>query len=125
MYIQKEDITDKTLFDCDDIYINQANANIERVALSVGVKSSDIKNPATDMVKRLGICYACSLIALDSVGQDPTVNIEGKRSDDIYYQKYKMYTDEVDKILKTITRADFTGIDAETIGCGSVPLYRT
>ena len=116
--------TDNVLI-CDDVDVEGANSYIESIANGYGVLASEVLLPVSAPVRRLGVLYAYRTKALSMVGSDPTVNLDGSRSDDLYAQKYSLYKTELGEQLKLLTVKDFTGVISEGSGVGTIPLYRS
>ena len=120
-YIVLEDIKDEVL-NCTQDDVDEGNGHIVRTALKCGVVATEIAEPISPIVKRLGVMYACYNRALNTVGTDPTVTVDGSRSEDIYNIKRKTYLDELRRIENDITDVDFTG--KQKTGGGAINLLR-
>ena len=120
-FIALADVRDSVL-QCDELDIAEANTFVLNTAIKLGVKQEDIKLPASYLVKRLGIVFACYNRCLLSVGSDATVVFEGSRNDDVFAQKLNFYKAEVEKISNELRVYDFTA-DYKT-GSTTINLWR-
>ena len=122
-YISLDDIRDEIL-QCTDDDLTMGNDTIEHLASKLGV--SEIKLPVKAIVKRLGVASACYNRCLMQAGTDPTATFNGANgmeNSDIYAQKLKLYKAEMQRLLETITSADF-GVTGGRGRC-SIALYRS
>lgn len=120
-FIALADVRDSVL-QCDELDIAEANTFVLNTAIKLGAKQEDIKLPASYLVKRLGIVFACYNRCLLSVGSDATVVFEGSRNDDVFAQKLNFYKAEVEKISNELRVYDFTA-DYKT-GSATINLWR-
>ena len=120
-FIALADVRDSVL-QCDELDIAEANTFVLNTAIKLGAKQEDIKLPASYLVKRLGIVFACYNRCLLSVGSDATVVFEGSRNDDVFAQKLAFYKAEVEKISNELRVYDFTA-DYKT-GSTTINLWR-
>lgn len=120
-FIALADVRDSVL-QCDELDIAEANTFVLNTAIKLGAKQEDIKLPASYLVKRLGIVFACYNRCLLSVGSDATVVFEGSRNDDVFAQKLNFYKAEVEKISNELRVYDFTA-DYKT-GSTTINLWR-
>jgi len=71
-YIARDDITNKLFSRQSDtaknIYVDQANMEIEDFAIRLGVSVTNIVTPIHYKVKRYAVLYALSLFAEDNIG---------------------------------------------------------
>ncbi len=121
-YIDITDMQDAVL-ECIDDDIMMGNDTIEHLAEKLGV--TDIPIPASYIVKRLGIVSAYYNCCLRKAGTDPTTVFNGAggvENSDIYAQKLKLYKAEMERLLATITAADF-GVTGGH-GRATIPMYR-
>lgn len=88
--------------------VDEANAYLRSVAVCCGV--TQIRQPISHNVKRLGIAYACYMRAVASVGTDASVTFDGNRHNDVFAQKAELYGKEVKMLAATINANDFTGM---------------
>lgn len=122
-YISLDDIRDEIL-QCTDDDLTMGNDTIEHLASKLGV--SEIKLPVKAIVKRLGVVSACYNRCLMQTGTDPTATFNGANgmeNSDIYAQKLKLYKAEMQRLLETITPADF-GVTGGRGRC-SIALHRS
>lgn len=104
VFIGTEDITDSVLAGrVPDVCISNANDYVNRIAAKLGV----MEPVPTVTSKQLAVCVACRDCCLGLVGTDPTVTIDGSRNDDVYAQKYKLYSAQIETLEKSMTAADF------------------
>ena len=89
-FIALTDITDNILT-CRDCDVDYANDYLHRLAASFSLSDADIQLPPRLAIKQLGKAVACRECAASMVGSDTTVMVDGSRSEDIYFQKYKIY----------------------------------
>lgn len=125
-FITIDDITDNILI-CNDNHIEGANAFLNELALSFNLKPEEIRFPPRLNVKRLGIYYACKECALEMVGSDTTVMMDGKRTDDIYLQKYNLYNQLFKDLKSEIGFEDFAVDDVDLSGKKGIyilPIFR-
>ncbi|WP_044503175.1 hypothetical protein [Megasphaera massiliensis] len=122
-FIGQVDITDNILT-CRDSDIAYANAYLHRLAVSFGLSDDEIQLPPSIVVQQLGKAIACRECAAAMVGSDTTVMVDGSRSEDIYYQKYKMYVQLAKDLESRLTYKDMAidGIDGS--GKGGVGVIR-
>lgn len=122
-YITVSDIQDEIL-QCTDDDIAMGNDTIEHLAQKLGV--SEIPLPVKAIVKRLGVVSACYNRCLMQAGTDPTTVFNGAggvENSDVYAQKLKLYKAEMQRLMETITAADF-GV-AGGGGRSTISLYRS
>lgn len=122
-FIGQVDITDNIL-NVRDSDIAYANDYLHRLANSFGLADDEILIPPTLAVQQLGKAIACRECAASMVGSDTTVMVDGSRSEDIYYQKYKMYVQLAKDLESRLTYKDLAidGIDGS--GKGGVGVIR-
>lgn len=122
-FITLADITDNILT-CRDCDVDYANDYLHRLAASFSLSDADIQLPPRLAIKQLGKAVACRECAASMVGSDTTVMVDGSRSEDIYFQKYKMYVQMAKDLESRMTYADFAidGIDGS--GKGGVGVIR-
>ncbi len=121
-YIDMTDLHDAVL-ECIDDDIAMGNDTIAHLADKLGV--TEISLPASYIVKRLGIVSAYYNCCLRRAGTDPTTVFNGAggvENSDIFAQKLKLYKAEMDRLLVTITAADF-GVTGGH-GRATIPMYR-
>ncbi len=125
-FITLTDLTTDNVLTPTQEDVNLANTYVAGIASSLGVTADALLQPAGVAVKRLGELYAYSTKALSMVGSDPTVNMDGSRTDDLYKQKYELYKEALADHLASLKASDFTGKseDGEGGGMGYIPLYR-
>lgn len=123
-FIKIEDIKDEILkVGTDDVAA--ANEYVTGLAARFRVKPSELLNPPTYTVKRIAICYACYIRAVSEVGTDATVNYAGELSganQDAYTQKAKLYKQELEGLVNSLTALAFTG--KEVGGSITVNVFR-
>ena len=119
-YIDFGDIQDAVL-NCtyDDIAYGNEIIN----SLASRLKVTDIPEPVPYIVKRLGVVAACYNRCLLQTGTDPTTVFNGAGGSDIYAQKLKLYKAEMERLMASITAADFGVTGGQ--GRASIPLYRS
>lgn len=115
-FITLNDIRDSVL-QCDENDVAAANEYLYNTALKMGVEEADIVLPASFIVKRLGIAFACYNRCLLSVGSDGTVIFEGSRSEDVFNQKLALYKEEIKAITDELRVYDFTGTALKGSAC--------
>lgn len=120
-YIFLDDIKDEVLR-CTQSDVDEGNNYIARMAFRLGVSAAEIVVPTPIVIKRIGVVYTCYNRALNMVGTDPTITIDGSRSEDIYNIKRKTYLDELRRLENDITVDDFTG--RRKAGGGAINLFR-
>lgn len=123
-FITLEDVVDD-IVNCSESDIEEANSYLLNIAKRFRVKEARIKIPAVYTVKRLGCVYALYIACIRCIGTDNIVALdtESARSD-IYAQKAKFFKDEMDRIEKNLSAADFIDKDGERGGCWNVPIWR-
>lgn len=122
-YIDFGDIQDAVL-DCKYEDIVYGNEIINSLASRLQV--TDIPEPVPYIVKRLGVVAACYNRCLLQTGTDPTTVFNGAggvENSDIYAQKLKLYKAEMERLMASITAADFGVTGGQ--GRASIPLYRS
>lgn len=122
-YITVNDVQDEIL-QCTVSDIAMGNDTIEHLAQKLGV--SEITVPVQAIVKRLGVASACYNRCLMKAGTDPTTvfnGANGVENSDVYAQKLKLYRAEMQRLMQTITAADF-GVSGGG-GRSTIPLYRS
>lgn len=107
IFVTEADIHDEVLR-VDDNDIDAANNYVAQIAFSLNIDLSQIPNPPSFIIKRLGVCYACYNRALMEVGRDPVTNLDGSTTD-INAQKRKLYMEELTSIKSSLTAEDFLG----------------
>lgn len=122
-FITLYDISDNILV-CRDSDIEYANDYLHRLAASFGLADDEVRLPPSIAVQQLGKAIACRECAAAMVGSDTTVMVDGNRSEDIYYQKYKMYVQLAKDLESRLTYKDMAvdGIDGS--GKGGVGIIR-
>ncbi len=118
-FVTIDDITDNILIPVDK-HIEYANSYLTDKAYSFNLVIDEIRFPPSDRVKRLGAMLACRECALDMVGSDTTVMTDGRRTDDIYLQKYKLYNELINDLEKQLGFEDFAADDVEPQGKGGI-----
>lgn len=122
-YIDITDIQDAVL-ECTYDDVSMGNDTIEHIAGKLGVTT--ISTPVSYIVKRLGVVSACYNRCLLQAGTDPTTVFNGAggvENSDIFAQKLKLYKAEMERLMSTITAADF-GVTGGH-GRATVPMYRS
>lgn len=107
--------------------IEFANQYLTRAAEGMGLTEADLKIPASPIIKRLGEVIALRETAISLIGSDPTAYADGLDEDDIYYRKYKLYSDTAKQLESTLTYTDFAkkGVDDDGKGgVGSISISR-
>ena len=104
--ITLDNIADRVLLVTQDD-VDEANAYLESIAARYGV--TQMQQPISHNVKRLGVAYACYMRAVASVGTDASVTFDGSRHDDVFAQKAELYGKEVKMLAALINANDFTG----------------
>jgi len=112
-YITSADITNK-IFNRNPIanvqtYIDQANIEIEDLAIRKGVAVADIVTPPHVKIVRYGVQYALSIFAEDRIGFN---NSEGDiQGEDIYDSLFKRSRYILQNVKQDITPVMFTGAE--------------
>lgn len=118
-FITIDDITDNILNPLDK-HIEYANSYLTDKAYSFNLVIDEIRFPPSNRVKRLGALLACRECALDMVGSDTTVMTDGKRTEDIYLQKYKLYDELIQDLESKLGFEDFATDDVAPQGKAGV-----
>jgi hypothetical protein len=109
-YITKDDIKDVVLRDHlktatnETYYLEKGDSYLNDLATEKGAES--VSEPLSYKVQELLICKICSLIANDRIGTKKGAASlrEGAPAEDIYYTKWKHYTDCVSKLEQEVTK---------------------
>jgi len=118
-YITSADITNKlfnraySLNPTDiEVYISDANVEIEDLAIRKGVAVADIVTPIHVKIVRYGVQYAISLFAEDRIGFN---NSEGQfQGEDVYESLFKRSRYLLQNVKQDINPVMFTG-EPETV----------
>lgn len=121
-FIELVDIKDDTLF-CTEDDVDAANEYILGLATKHKVQESKLLQPPRYTIKRVGICYACYVRAMNATGIDAIATISGGgESRDINYQKARLYRQELDSLVNNLAASDFTA--EEVNGSITVNVFR-
>ena len=124
-FITISDITDEVL-QVSDADVVAANAYVNGLAQKFRVTDpSLLLNPPSYTVKRVAICYACYIRAINAIGTDATVVFDGSggsEARDINAQKAKFYKQELDSLVNNLTTSAFTG--EEVSGSVTINVFR-
>lgn len=124
-FITISDITDEVL-QVSDADIVAANAYVNGLAQKFRVTDPGLLlNPPSYTVKRVAICYACYIRAINAIGTDATVVFDGSGGNegrDINAQKAKFYKQELDSLVNNLTTSAFTG--EEVSGSVTINVFR-
>lgn len=124
-FITISDITDEVL-QVSDADVVAANAYVNGLAQKFRVSDPRLLlNPPSYTVKRVAICYACYIRAINAIGTDATVVFDGSggsEARDINAQKAKFYKQELDSLVNNLTTSAFTG--EEVSGSVTINVFR-
>lgn len=107
--------------------LTYANQYLTRLAASFGVAEDEVRAEPSAIIKRLAEAIALRETAVSLVGSDSTAYMDGINSDDIYYRKYKLYSDRAKELETNLSYKDFVkdGVsDDGKAGIGSVHISR-
>ena len=124
-FITVDDVEDAVLQVSEgDVVV--ANAYVNNLAKKFRVTDdSKLLNPPGYTIKRIAICYACYVRAINSIGTDATVVFDGSgggEGRDINAQKAKFYRQELDGLVNNLTTSAFTG--EEVSGSVTINVFR-
>jgi hypothetical protein len=124
-FITVDDVNDAVLQISEEDVV-AANAYVNSLAKKFRVTDdSKLLNPPVYTIKRIAICYACYVRAMNSIGTDATVVFEGSgggEGRDINAQKAKFYRQELDSLVNNLTTSAFTG--EEVSGSVTINVFR-
>ena len=119
-FIILDDCTTDNILTCEQNDVDSANDYLAKMAAGFGLSENEVKIPCGDTVKRLGIMKAYQIRALAMVGSDTTVMMDGRRSEDIYLQKYNLYTNAIKEMTAGIDYSDFAVDGTSGSGKGGI-----
>lgn len=124
-FITIADITDEVL-QVSDADVVSANAYVNGLAKKFRVTDeTQLLNPPSYVVKRIAVCYACYVRAINAIGTDATVVFDGSGGSegrDINAQKAKFYKQELDSLVGSLSTSSFTG--EEVSGSVTINVFR-
>ena len=122
-FITLDDVTDEIL-QVSDSDIVTANDYVNGLVVKFRIKPEQLVNPPTYTIRRITVCYACYIRAVNHIGSDAMASYDGGSGDgkDIYAQKAKFYRQELDGLVNNLTTLDFTG--EEVSGSITVNVFR-
>lgn len=123
-FITLDDCTADAILVCEESDVIFANAYLLALAKKYGLKDDEIAIPCNEMVRQLGVKKAYQTRALAMVGNDTTVMADGSRGDDVFKQKYELYTSTIGSIEERLTFSDFAIDGVNESGKGGVGVIR-
>nr|DAH62233.1 MAG TPA: hypothetical protein [Caudoviricetes sp.] len=123
-FITVEDCTSDNILMVEESDVAYANTCLEATAKGMGLAEEEIAIPASALVKHYGTVLAYRERALSMIGSDATVMADGSRSEDIYYQKYKLYDALAKELEGKLDYSSFALDGTDGSGKGGVGIIR-